>query len=407
MNIRQFKNKKILIIGYGKEGKSIEAYLHEKYPHLTIAHTDTHDGPTYLDKQKFYDYAIRSPSVPPSLITIPHTTPTNIFFSLVKGITIGITGTKGKSTTASLIHAILCEAKISSYLVGNIGEPMINALRFDSSKTHYVCELSSYQLEDIEYSPHISIIINFFPEHMDHHGNTELYLKAKLRIAQKSKSSDFFIFNPRFPELVAYSKSIHGQSIPIMQKLPFSKNKVSLLGKHNEENLRIALTVGSLLHIPHSTMERAIKKFKALPHRLEYIGRYKEISFYDDAISTTPESTIAAVNSLSAIGAIFLGGLDRGYDFSKLVNTIITKRIPYIVLFPDSGTLIGDLLGQKKHTSHIFHTSSMRDAVDYVYKNCPKDAICLLSCASPSYSLWKNFEEKGDDFQHWVRLLGR
>jgi len=146
----------------------------------------------------------------------------------------------------------------------------------------------------------------------------------------------------------------------------------------------------------------AVKKFKPLPHRLQMIGKFKEIIFYDDAISTTPESTILAIESLKQIGTIFLGGTDRGYDFNKLVEVVIDYKIPNIVLFPDSGEKIFGLF-QKVTGINFLKTESMEEAVKFAYKYTQKNKICLLSNASPSYSLWKNFEEKGDLFQFFVK----
>ncbi len=145
---------------------------------------------------------------------------------------------------------------------------------------------------------------------------------------------------------------------------------------------------------------RAITTFKSLPHRLEKVGEYKEITFYDDAISTTPESTIAALKALPNTNTIFLGGEDRGYNFAALEQAILESRITNVVLFPTSGARI--FTTRPKNITFL-ETSSMQEAVTFAYKQTKKGTICLLSTASPSYSVWKNFEEKGDEFKKWVR----
>ena len=142
---------------------------------------------------------------------------------------------------------------------------------------------------------------------------------------------------------------------------------------------------------------------------MEFVGKYKEILFYDDAISTTPESTIAAVEALEKVNTIFLGGLDRGYDFNELAKKITKSNIENVVLFPESGEKIFKILETKKMKNKInfFRTDRMKDAVEFAYNKTKKGGICLLSTASPSYSVWKNFKEKGNEFKKYVKNLGR
>ena len=177
MKLDQLKKyKKILILGYEKEGQATERFLKKYHPTALIGIADQKIDPNYLDEQNKYDLVIRSPGVPKHLITKPYTTATNIFFGNCQGKIIGVTGSKGKSTTASLIYSILKNAKKKVKLCGNIGRPMLlELLKPMSREDIFVCELSSYQLDDIEYSPHISVITNLFPEHMNYHGSIDVY----------------------------------------------------------------------------------------------------------------------------------------------------------------------------------------------------------------------------------------
>lgn len=405
MNLSKFKGKKLLIVGYGIEGKATHRFFKKYLPQNFIGIADQQEGPDYLGRQENFDIAIRSPSVPKELITIAYTTATNIFFSNTKGITIGVTGTKGKSTTSSLIHAILTKARLQSYLVGNIGKPMLQELLSErGSDRIYVCELSSYQLADLNYSPHISVILNLFPEHMDFHGSKQKYWEAKERIIAYAKPDDYYVYNPGYDRLAQLAGRTEAQSVPFDSTLPLPESDIPLLGAHNRVNVCAAATVGRIMGISVATMASAIKTFAPLPHRLELVGTFNGIIFYDDAIATTPEATIEAIKSLQPIGTILLGGLDRGYDFSTLVSTIVSYNIPNIVLFPDSGRRIISLLAKDRN---IFPTSSMEDAVKFAYQNTEKGTVCLLSSASPSYSLWKNFEEKGDQFKKFVIQYGK
>lgn len=408
MNIKDLEYKHILVVGRGKEGQATVAFLEKMVPHANVTAVDALDGKDYLEKQREYDIAIKSPGVHASLLKIPYTTATNIFFSLVKGMTIGVTGTKGKSTTASLIAAILKEAGKKVHLVGNIGNPMLSELLSSNTEEDmWVCELSSYQLSDIEYSPHISVFVSLFPEHMNYHGSIEAYYQAKARIVAHATDKEYLVYNADFPGILEVVQETKAKTMPF-DELPFEEEKIPLLGKHNRDNVRAAVTVARVLDIPGETVEKAVQLFQPLRHRLQKVGTYKGITFYDDAISTTPESTIAALSSLPQVGTLMLGGQDRGYDFSSLIPVIKQHKIQNIILFPESGAKIRELLEKEQdYRSTIFETDSMSDAVAFAYAHTPKDTICLLSTASPSYTIWKNFEEKGDEFQKWVEELGK
>ena len=405
MKLELLKGKKILIVGFGQEGKASYAFLKQAVPSARLAVVDAKDGPLYLDTQKQYDIAIKSPGVAKHLISIPYTTPTNIFFGNTRGMIIGVTGSKGKSTTASLIYSILMAAGTRAHLVGNIGNPALSELGNETGADDiYVYELSSYQLDDIAYCPHISVITNFFPEHMDYHGGLEAYWEAKKRIVVHAQTTDFLVFNPAYPRLRQLAKQTKAQAVPYVSQLPFNEDSIPLLGQHNKENVRGAATVGKIFRISDSVMERAVKDFHPLPHRLELVGEYRGISFYDDAISTTPESTMCAIQSFTSVGAICLGGQDRGYDFSELSRLIAQKNIPVIVLFPDSGNAIAKALERIGYRPvHLLVTSDMEEGVRFIYEHTPKGSVALLSTASPSYSIWKNFEEKGRLFQKFVK----
>ncbi|MFA5872108.1 MAG: Mur ligase family protein [Parcubacteria group bacterium] len=374
--------KNVCILGYGREGEITEKYIRKYYPKLQIGILDQKFDKNYLEKQERYDLAIKTSGISKSKVRIPYTTATNIFFSRNENFTIGVTGSKGKSTTASLIYEILNAAGKKARLIGNIGKPMLEVLlgKVDP-KEIFVIELSSYMLEDIEYSPNIAVMTNLFPEHMNYHGNVTNYYEAKKNIFKFQKPEDFAV------------------KPPFHEKIPLKKTEIPLLGAHNLENIKVAIKVARILKIPDKAIIKAIRNFKPLPHRLEFVGEKNGIKFYDDAISTTPESTIAAIKTLKNIGTIFLGGEDRGYDFRELEKTLQKYKIKNIVLFPKSGQRI---LKSRKGFN-VLETRSMQKAVEFAFKNTGKGKICLLSTASPSYSLWKNFEEKGNEFQEAIK----
>lgn len=372
----------VCILGYGKEGKISEEYVKKNYPNLEIGILDKSLDENYLEKQKDYDLAIKTPGILKEKVTIPYTTATNIFFSQNKNFTIGVTGSKGKSTTTSLIYDILKEAGKKVRLIGNIGNPMLETTfsKVDPDEI-FVVELSSYMLDDIEYSPNIAVLLNLFPEHLNYHGDAEKYYEAKRNIFKFQKSTDYKV------------------EFPFKDNSLVEKVSLPLVGNHNKENIKAAIEVVKILDIDDSVIEKALVKFKPLSHRLELVGKFKDVYFYDDANAAIPEATIAAVEALKNVDTIFLGGEDRGYDFDTLEKTLRDYNVKNIVLFPDSG----NRMLESRDGFNILKTESMEEAVRFAYENTEKGKICLLSMASPSYSLWKNFEEKGDLFQGLVK----
>jgi len=389
--------KNVLILGYGKEGKITEKYLKKYYPNLKIGITDEKQNKNYLNQQENFDIAIRTPGIKKELLQIPYTTATNIFFSKVlgKNLIIGVTGSKGKSTVSSLIYEILKVADKNVVLVGNIGRPMLQELLGPVSKNRiFILELSSYQLDDISFSPDIAVITSLFPEHMDYHDSLKNYYEAKKNIIKFQNQNNFFVYNPKNKGVKNWLKNYKGRAV----KLSTKNLETNLVGEHNRDNINSAVSVAKILNISDEVIKKAVKNFKGLPHRLEFVGEFKGIKFYDDAISTTPDSTIMAIESLSQVDTIFLGGEDRGYDFRKLEKIIKKHKIRNIVLFPNSGN---NILKSKKGYN-VLNTKNMEEAVRFAYQNTTKDKICLLSCASPSYSLWENFEEKGNQFKKYI-----
>lgn len=374
--------ERVCILGYGREGKVTERYLRERYPKLEIGILDQAMDENYLDRQRDFDLAVKTPGIAKTKVILPYVTATNLFFAENKNFTIGVTGSKGKSTTASLIFSMLKAAGRKVRLLGNIGVPMLEALLtpVDSDEI-FVIELSSYMLDDIEYSPNIAVLLNLFPEHMDYHGGTEPYYEAKKNIFKFQKEGDIALQFPFSDE-----------------RIPVEEGEIPLLGEHNKKNIQAAVRAVRHLGVSDDAIRAAIKNFQPLPHRLEYLGVFGGISWYDDAISTTPESTIEAIRTLREVDTIFLGGEDRGYDFSELEKVLREYRVKNIVLFPESGRrILGSTEGLR-----VFETRSMEDAVRFAFQHTQKGKIALLSTASPSYSVWKDFEEKGEMFQKAV-----
>lgn len=401
--------KNVLLLGYGKEGKVTEKYLKKFYPDLAILIADQAKDPHYLDLQKTAEFAVKTPGLPKQNVSLPYATATQIFFTQNRNVTIGVTGSKGKSTTASLIAHILKKTQVPVKLLGNIGSPMLEVLlKKNNPKTIYVLELSSYQLDELQTSPDVAVITNLFPEHMNYHGGIVPYYEAKKNLIRTQSPAQIFVCNTAHSQLKKWSKETKATSIPFS---PWTPQKSPLLGEHNRSNLAGAISavqalVQKLGRAPLSkkTLEKAVASFEPLRHRLQKIGTFNGIHFYDDAISTSPESTIEALKALSPlapIGTLFLGGEDRGYDFTELEKELRKRKIPNLVLFPDTGKRM--LATRKGFT--IFEAKSLKEAVTFAKAHTPKGQICLLSTASP-HTFGMSFEEKGDEFARLVRELG-
>jgi len=391
--------EKILIGGYEREGKESYKYIKDTFPRKKTSIVRSVDTSGYKDKEKLYDIVIKSPGIPRRKMSINYTTATNIFLSKIYGKNqiIGVTGSKGKSTTASMIYEILKKAEVNVKFFGNIGSPMLSGLTSIMKKDIIILELSSYQLADIKCSPNIAVVTNLFPDHMDYHGGLSEYYLAKKNIINFQNKSDIFFYNKKNNILDDWA------GVSVAKSIDFSKKDTSfietnLLGEHNAMNIKAAVSVARYLGVNNHVIRTAIASFDSLPHRMEFIGNFYGINFYDDAISTTPDSTLYAIKSLPQVETIFLGGEDRGYDFSNLEKEILRSKIKNVVLFPVSG----NKLFARDNRLNVLRTESMEKAVKFAYKNTTPGNSCLLSCASPSYSLWKNFEDKGDKFKKYV-----
>ncbi|OGG24069.1 UDP-N-acetylmuramoylalanine--D-glutamate ligase [Candidatus Gottesmanbacteria bacterium RIFCSPLOWO2_01_FULL_43_11b] len=401
--MNEIRGKKILILGFGREGQSVKRFLAAHYPNIIINTADQKDGKDYLKHLNEYDTVIRSPGIPSRLQELVDykknsgwiTTATNIFFSQRKGITMGVTGTKGKSTTASLTAHILKQKFSDVRLVGNIGSPMLDHLDGVTNKTIFVIELSSHQLEDIRYSPHIAILLPIVPEHLDYYASYDAYVRAKTNIIRFQTKKDVVIFHSTVKKIAETSL---GKEIPIVD----SKFSAPTL-RGNTTNIQAAVTVAKYFDISGDTIKKSLGTFHPLPHRLEFVGEYKKIRFFNDSLATIPEATIHALRALgSDVETLIAGGFDRGLDYTILRDYLNKHPVKTLILFPDTGEKIGRDVSIQK-----FFVRSMEEAVKLAYKHTPKNKICLLSPASASFNLFKDYEDRGNQFKDWVRKLAR
>lgn len=408
-DIRDFlRNKSILILGFGREGKSTYNFIKKYVNYTALAVADKNKpecdekvyfGNNYLEAVKDYDIVIKSPGIP--FFDIPNdafvTSETELMLMANRKNMIGITGTKGKSTTSSLIYCMLKDAGKNVKLVGNIGVPMFDCLEGISDDTLLVCEMSSHQLEHVKYSPHIAVILNIFEEHLDHYLSYEDYQLAKINIFRHQKKDDIVIYSNENQLVCSY---INKYAIGKKFSFPYDYDaKSNLLGEHNKKNIMAARLVARACGVDENSIKKSISEFKGLPHRLEFIGEVDGIKYYNDSISTIPEATIMAIKSLENVETVLIGGLDRGIHYEKLTEFLEKSDVKNIILMYDTGRRIEKMLKR----DGVYYAEDLKSAVSLAKRITEKGKTCLMSPAAASYGAFKNFEERGKAFETFVK----
>jgi len=447
-----FAGNKILILGFGVEGQSTYRLLRKIFPDEMLHIADINEdlvkkeiisrdlqklnlqlGADYLKNIGNYDMVIKAPGI--SLKNISgadfskFTSHTELFIRFFRNQIIGITGTKGKSTTSSLIHHIVKSYDENCLLVGNIGIPPFDLLESINIDTKIIFELSSHQLEQVKVSPHIAILLNLFEEHLDHYKTFENYQKAKFNISLFQDSNDFFIFNaddPRIETLLAEtSLKSNLLKFSLLQKVEkgcyIHNNKVfyqddevveilnktaftNLIGEHNLLNIMAAVCASVLSGIPAKYIASAVESFRPLEHRIEFVGKFDDILFYNDSISTIPEAAIAAVKALKNVDTLILGGFDRGISYDFLIDFLSKSTVSNLVFIGEAGKrMLGIYQSGNFARKNTFMASDFEEAVSYAKRNTEKNKICLLSPAAASYDMFKNFAERGAKYKQLVR----
>lgn len=425
---------KILLVGLGREGLSSYRYIRKLFPNMTIYITDINEihndelenvvvyvKEDYLKDLETFDVVIKSPGIvlkEEDLHKIKRLeSQTSFFLRSLGKQTIGITGTKGKSTTTSLIYHLLHSCDENTFLVGNIGIPCFDILEEVNEDSTIVFELSCHQMEFTKESPHIAILLNFYEEHLDHYGTYENYKNAKRHIYEYQNQDDYLFVNANINDVHTLSHittigvndmyadyDILGRKIiSNTTMLEIKKEDTQLLGDHNVYNIGVAYAVCAHLGMDESTFMCNLKTFAPLHHRLEYLGVKDDIKFYDDSISTASETAISALQSIDDVDTIILGGMDRGINYDVLENYLSEYYENSIIFIPDSGLrMYNELKDSGTDTSKYYTCGSLEEAVALAKRITRKNMSCVLSPASASYGFYKNFEERGDYFKKYV-----
>lgn len=421
----KYSGKSVVILGFGREGKSTLKVLKEAgITDITIADKMDVSGVPEAEGCKFicgddyqknlddYDVVFKSPGI---VLTKPYdsykchiTAQVTEFVHVYRGRMVGITGTKGKSTTVTLLYHILKNAGKKVVLGGNIGIPVFDlAEDMKDKETIAVVELSCHQLEYIDVSPKNAVLINLYEEHLDHYGTFEKYIEAKKHIYNFQGEGDFLYIKD---DLVPGESEFSGGSPKITAITPeMVENTVlpegaKLLGKHNLFNVALVKEIAKNFNVDKDTFDEGLKSYNPLPHRLQLVGEFDGVRYYDDSISTIGETTIQAVKSIENVQTILVGGMDRGIIYDELEDFFATGPVKNIILMYETGKRIyEEMLEKNLATEGIVVVTDLKEAVTVAKKLTKPGEACVMSPAAASYGYFKNFEERGDVFAALVK----
>ena len=440
--VKKLTGKNIAILGFGKEGKSTFNFIRKHLPDMPLTILDkasiTVDddkvtivsGDDYLNNLEKYDLIIKSPGI--SLKDIDYskiqnkiTSQLELLLEVNRKNIIGITGTKGKSTTTSLMYEVLKAQRDNVFLLGNIGVPVFDMIEEYNDKSLLVIEMSSHQLEFVKNSPHIAVILNLFQDHLDHDGSLEHYHNNKMNIFKYQTADDYAIyaddneylnakmktlntdatkFNVRFDDENIFGNAVRikNNKVFINNELVYTDGERNLIGNHNLKNIMFVLTICKILGLDFEKARETILSFKGLKYRMEYIGTYHNIKYYNDTIATIPAATENAIEAIGDVDTLIFGGLDRGIDYKEFIDFLKNSKINNLICMPSTGTNIGHLL-ENCTTKNIKYVQTLEEANALALQYTTPGKSCLLSPAAASYEYFKNFEEKGKAFETIVK----
>ena len=413
---------KIVIAGFGVEGQSNLRYFREKFPEADFLVADEREKVDNLPENVAYqtgfsglenaDLIVRSPSLPPKKIKTSGQiwSSTNEFFANCPATIIGVTGTKGKGTTCSFISSILHAVDKTVHLVGNIGVPALDILPKIEKNDIVVYELSSFQLWDLQKSPHVAVVLMIEPDHLNVHADFNDYLAAKANITKSQTADDYVVYNSQNE----FSSSIASASLAQKKEYPFVLSdditSASLLpGKHNVDNACAAiLAVKSILpNVSDDEIKRGLSEFTGLPHRLKFVAEKYGVKYYDDSISTTPGSAIAALKAFVEPKILILGGSDKGADYSELAKEIARQNVRLVIINGANSDEIREVLGEEKIDCEIIQLdmATMKEVAKSAKNKAQSGDVVILSPAAASFDMFKSYSDRGEQFVAAVEEL--
>ncbi len=433
-----FKNKKILIMGLGLNGGGVSSakFFYNQGAHVLVTDLKTNFqleeslkklkkikaeyilGKHREDDFKTADIIIKNPDVSNSSPyleiarkhNVPIETPTSLFLKTTKSFVIGITGTKGKSTTSALIYNLLKSKYKKVFLAGNIGLSPFEIIEKAKKDSYVVLELSSFELENLKQSPNIAVITNILPDHLNRYRDMSEYADSKKIIFKYQNKKDHLILNQEDLILKNFAKEAVSKVIFFSAKeieKSVKKDNFKLIGRHNLSNLAAAVSVAKILKIPVLKINKAIKSFKGVPNRQEFIRNFRGVRYYNDTAATMPDAVIAAIDAFSAEFPdskiiLICGGQNKGLSFVE-VSLKIKEKVSEIILFP--GTASDMIMRELDGFAKVHKVLSMQEAVETSSKISNKGDIVILSPGAASFNMFKNEFDRGNQFIKEVKNL--
>ena len=430
---------KAAIVGYAVEGQVSANYWHELGYEVTICDQNTSLqvppifkttlGDDYLDGLDSYDIIVRSAGIHPQIILDKNpsvkskiTTSVQEFFRVCPSPnTIGITGTKGKGTTTTLITKMLIAAGKTVHFGGNIGIAPLELLPKIAADDWVVLELSSFQLEDFNGpSPHIGVCLMVVPEHLNWHADMAEYISAKQRLFAAQKPTDIAIYYSQNENSQAITQKSAGIKIPyfaspgaiinndqvvINNQTICSVKEIKLPGKHNWQNICAAVTAVWQITQDVAAIKSVILSFSGLEHRIELVSEINEVKYYDDSFATTPETAIAAIQAFDQPKISILGGSDKGTPLDPIANEVISNNIRHIITIGDTGPTIAKQLRERGYNDITEGLKTMTEIVATSQSHAEPGDVVLLSTGCASFGLFKDYKDRGNQFQVAVKSL--
>jgi UDP-N-acetylmuramoylalanine--D-glutamate ligase len=424
---------RIGIIGFVAEGRAAYEYWRRKGAQITILDRNPETkvpagvakvlGPHYLDNLDGFDLLVRSPGVKPWEIEsdAPVTSVTKEFFAQCPAPIIGVTGTKGKGTASTLIARILEAAGKTVWLGGNIGRPGLEFLDRVKSTDVVVLELSSFQLMDLDVSPHVAVCLMVVPEHLDWHRDFNEYIQAKSTISRYQAAGDTMVFHAhnqyakqiaelsagkKMPYMESPGAQVRGDEIVISGQVICRTDEVGLIGPHNLENICAAVTATwELLGRRTDVIAGVVKAFTGLEHRLERVADIDGVQYVNDTFATNPSAAIAAIRSFDQPLVMILGGYDRSNDLTEMVKAVAEAKPRAVVAIGETGPQIERLLADLRVRPVIRGAQTMPEIVAQARAAARPGDVVLLSPGSASFGLFKNYKDRGLQFREAVRHL--
>ncbi|CCY49855.1 MULTISPECIES: UDP-N-acetylmuramoyl-L-alanine--D-glutamate ligase [Peptostreptococcus] len=454
-----YENKKILVVGMARSGLAAARYLLRQGAVLVVNDSKSQEDLKGIcqelesmgdvrfilgrnpntDEVQDIDMAVVSPGVPLDLDYIMaikmnrKKVISEIELAYQAGLKknirfVGITGTNGKTTTTSLVGEIFKAQGVETYVVGNIGNPAIEAVEMAGDGAVLVTELSSFQLESIDmFSPTASTVLNLTEDHLNRHHTMENYAKAKARIFENQVDDTVCILNYDDPITRSMAEDCHADVVFFSRKDKFERgiyldddnniivnneieeiallkaDQLSLPGGHNLENCMAAIGLTLALGVEIEVLVKVLKTFKAVEHRLEYVDTVKGVKYVNDSKGTNPDSTIKAVQSYNDPIILIAGGYDKGSDFNELFE-IAKDYVRSVVILGQTGDLIEDT-ARKHGFTDLYRVNDLKEAVEKSAQIAKEKDIVLLSPACASWGMYNNYEERGREFKNLVADL--